>query len=182
VGNRTIVHKTAECPAIRHGHECLDCIREIRMELADGTLKKMPRKRKIATRAGQPKRCGEHMRAKRARDSVRRSVKHVLETHGVTAEEYDAVYEAQGRKCWFPRCRATGERRRLAVDHDHAMAVTETPEHPKAHNPKHACRYCFRGLLCLGHNTYLLGWYVHDLQDGLGYLADPPARKVLQDA
>jgi len=176
VGNKKVVD-LALCQIQKAGHECLDCIRELRMEMADGTLKKMPRRRKIATAAGKPKRCLEHQRAKAKRDSTRRSNQHALKTHGITPEEYRAVYEAQGRKCAFPRCRATGATRRLAIDHDHDKARDVC-----GHDPKHACRNCFRGLCCLTHNTYLLGWFVHDLQDGLDYLADPPARRVFKNA
>jgi hypothetical protein len=73
--------------------------------------------------------------------------------------EYWRLYEAQGRKCAFPRCRATGKVKRLAVDHDHITGEV-------------------RGLLCGPHNFDLVGKFAADLRDALDYLADPPARRL----
>ena len=71
------------------------------------------------------RRCATHRREDQRAARLRRSEAHVLRTKGLTPEQYDALYEAQGRKCALPRCRATGKVKRLAVDHDRDMAVNE---------------------------------------------------------
>lgn len=98
-------------------------------------------------------------------------------TFGVPRGWYEEQYRRQGGKCWFPRCRATGKTKRLAVDHDRQKAITATVGHPEAHDPDRACRWCVRGLLCGPHNYELLGRFTVDLQDGLDYLDDPPAQR-----
>jgi hypothetical protein len=82
----------------------------------------------------------------------------VQATYDLAPGEYDRLYAAQGGKCWFATCTATGKARRLTVDHDH-----DTGE--------------VRGLICKGHNYYLLGWYRDDLLLALEYLRDPPYRR-----
>lgn len=78
------------------------------------------------------------------------------EKHGVTAEQYQAIFDEQGGVCAICRMPETASNRsriqvadvgprRLAVDHDHATG-------------------CVRGLLCLDCNT------------GLGKFADDPVR------
>lgn len=42
----------------------------------------------------------------------------ILKTYGLTLEQYEALYEAQGGVCYICQ-RATGKRKKLAVDHDH---------------------------------------------------------------
>jgi hypothetical protein len=42
----------------------------------------------------------------------------ILKTYGITLEQYEALYEAQGGFCYICE-RATGKTKRLAVDHDH---------------------------------------------------------------
>lgn len=59
----------------------------------------------------------------------------ILKTYGLTLEQYEALYEAQGGVCYICR-RATGRTRRLAVDHDHATGYV-------------------RGLLCKPCNSML---------------------------
>lgn len=58
----------------------------------------------------------------RARKKATREAAHgrwILKTYGITSEQYEALYEAQGGVCYICE-RATGQgRRRLAVDHDH---------------------------------------------------------------
>lgn len=63
----------------------------------------------------------------------------VERVYGLTPEQYEALYEAQGRRCaicW----RARGRTKRLAVDHDHETGVV-------------------RGLLCVTCNRVVLGRY-----------------------
>jgi recombination endonuclease VII len=42
----------------------------------------------------------------------------IKKTYGLTLEQYEALYEAQGGECYICM-RATGKTKRLAVDHDH---------------------------------------------------------------
>lgn len=86
---------------------------------------------------------------------------YVLKTYGLKAGQYDALYEAQGQRCYICE-RATGKARRLAVDHDHATGFV-------------------RGLLCKPCNSMLA-----HLRDSFAmidrtayYLADPPAFDVI---
>lgn len=81
-----------------------------------------------------------------------------MEAYGLRLGEYAALYAAQGGKCAL--ClRATGARKRLAVDHDHATGEV-------------------RGLLC-GVCNRTLGHFRDDPQAFLrcaAYLNQPPAR------
>jgi recombination endonuclease VII len=82
--------------------------------------------------------------------------------YGITESEYTALYEAQGRKCAICQ-RASGARKRLAVDHDHKTGEV-------------------RGLLCGWCNFEIIGKSNEDptfFQRAIDYLRSPPARKVL---
>jgi hypothetical protein len=59
----------------------------------------------------------------------------VVRRMGITANEYEAMFEAQGGKCAI--CRRPPRVRSLAVDHDHSCC-------PGAGS----CGKCIRGLLC----------------------------------
>jgi hypothetical protein len=113
------------------------------------------------TRAPGP-RCATHARDRRKSVSEARWAAHIEKTYGITAEEYWAVYEAQGRVCAICQ-RATGKTRKLAVDHDH-----------KTGEP--------RGILCSPCNRGVLGHLRDDpeaLRRAADYLEHPPAREVL---
>jgi len=103
-------------------------------------------------------RCATHHREKR---SARRDTaweRHLRETYGITPEQYWAIYKAQGGRCYICR-RANGQRRKLAVDHDHATLLV-------------------RGLLCRPCNRNVLGHARDDpefFRRGIDYLANPPA-------
>jgi hypothetical protein len=105
-------------------------------------------------------RCATHLRAHKRAVKARNHATRVQRVYGLADGEYDRLYAAQGGTCAFPRCRATGKVKRLAVDHDH-----ETGE--------------VRGLLCGPHNYQLVGKFAGDLEDAIAYLADPPARATL---
>lgn len=81
-------------------------------------------------------RCVTHHRIETRRRRLAASARHVQRTYGLTAAEYDLLYEHQGRRCAICR-RATGVRKRLAVDHDHACCPGPT-----------SCGGCVRGLVC----------------------------------
>lgn len=81
--------------------------------------------------------------------------------YGLTAEQYWALYEAQGGFCYICQ-RATGKVRKLAVDHDHATGYV-------------------RGLLCKPCNS-LLAHIRDDLLTAyrvVEYLEVPPAHKTI---
>lgn len=85
----------------------------------------------------------------------------ILKTYGLTLEQYEALYEAQGGSCYICQ-RATGKTKRLAVDHDHRSGFV-------------------RGLTCSTCNSWLA--YCRD-SPGMAYragdyLVDPPAFKVI---
>lgn len=83
--------------------------------------------------------------------------------YGISGEEYDALYEAQGGRCAICRT-STGKAKMLAVDHDHKTGIV-------------------RGLLCGSCNHRLLG-AAHDgteiLVRAIEYLENPPAPMVLE--
>lgn len=120
-------------------------------------------------------RCATHHRAF---VKVRRERAHEARleaNYGLTAQQYWAIYELQGRRCWICQ-RATGATRRLSVDHDHRAGC--------GHDPAKGCQRCIRGLLCRPCND-LLGQIRDDtdtLYRALWYLANPPARHILDQA
>lgn len=107
-------------------------------------------------------RCQEH---RIAFTRAQKAVKHgrwILATYGITAEEYDAIYQAQGGKCAICQ-RATGASKRLSVDHDHKTGEV-------------------RGLCCTPCNRDVLGHLrdeVEAFRRCIRYLTDPPARAVI---
>ena len=89
----------------------------------------------------------------------------VAETYGLYAGEYLMIYDVQDGRCAICQ-RATGARKRLAVDHDHAIADK---------------RKSVRGLLCSTCNR-MVGHSRDDTEffrRAIEYLINPPARKVL---
>ncbi|MEU4709477.1 endonuclease VII domain-containing protein [Nocardia salmonicida] len=90
---------------------CVDCVTE-----------GVPTRRKLKLdRRGKPvpgPRCATHHRGKRFDRRNYSHGRHILETYGITSEEYQRIYDYQGGKCAVCR-RATGARKRLAVDHCH---------------------------------------------------------------
>lgn len=134
---------------------CIDCV-------AEG----ITTKRK--TFAPGP-RCMSHRRAKRDERRSTTWEQRILATYGITADEYWAIYEAQGGCCFICR-RATGKVKKLSVDHCHETGVV-------------------RGLLCTSCNRNVLGHLrdcVGALMRAIYYLLYPPAvaaigRRVVPD-
>lgn len=120
-----------------------------------------PGSRRPTTRPGP--RCATHQRIRRQIQRSANHAKHILVTYGITAEEYQAIYEAQGGCCYICQRAKGNARKRLSVDHDHATGEV-------------------RGLLCTPCNQDVLG-HLRDsreaLQRAVDYLAEPPARSVL---
>ena len=104
-------------------------------------------------------RCHTHHRAARKRAQANAHARMVQKTYGLTGEQYQALYELQGRVCAICR-RATGKVKRLAVDHDHR---TGEP----------------RGLLCGPCNVMIGRYGPEGFVRALEYLHNPPARRMI---
>ena len=134
---------------------CIDCEKE-----------GIATRRKLATtKNGRPvpgPRCFTHHRSKHKKRRNYSHERHILETYGVTIEEYWDIYRAQGGCCYICR-RAKGTKKKLSVDHCHSSGVV-------------------RGLLCTVCNKYVLGHLRDDheaAQRVLDYLRTPPAVAVI---
>lgn len=96
----------------------------------------------------------------------------VEKKYELTAEEYDAIFAAQGGRCAVCQ-RAKGITKMLAVDHQHNKPGCDHP-------PDVGCRNCVRCLACDTCNRIVLGRYDIDaLVRAIVVLSDPPAQKVL---
>lgn len=107
-------------------------------------------------------RCYTHHREFRGKRRRNSHAEHIGKTYGITAEEYQAIHRAQGGKCYICQ-RATGAKRRLAVDHDHESGYV-------------------RGLLCKTCNYRVLGHLRDDteaFQRAIDYINNPPAFRVI---
>ncbi|AEJ92055.1 endonuclease VII [Mycobacterium phage Heathen] len=107
-------------------------------------------------------RCATHHRAKRAQRKTVTQEQRWMDVYNITAEEYWAIYEFQGGRCYGCR-RANGKRKRLSVDHDHETGIV-------------------RGLLCTACNRNVLGHLRDDpeaFQRFIDYLDNPPAVQVI---
>ncbi len=96
--------------------------------------------------------------------------KYYRDTYDITLEEYEAILEYQGGVCAI--CRKKPGRRRLAVDHDHAIEAA------------YGSRKSVRGLLCHKCNEFL-GHIADDMWAAnrmMGYLGRWPTKRsgVLQ--
>lgn len=119
---------------------------------------------------GGPKsaRCTTHWREKRKREKAASHARRLVSVYTLTAEDYQRLREFQGGKCAICQ-RATGERKRLAVDHDHTCC-----------SGKESCGNCVRGLLCGPCNSLLA--HVRDstamLVRAIWYLRRPPYKRM----
>lgn len=111
---------------------CIDC-------LAEGVTTVRP------TPYGGPRspRCFTHKNGRKKAARKAAHGRYVERTYGITEEEYWALYEAQGGRCYICRV-ATGKTKKLAVDHDHSCC----PELP-------GCGKCVRFLGCGPCNSML---------------------------
>jgi hypothetical protein len=163
----------------RRPGECVDCAAlpflEDTGEIPPAEVR--PRTPRPTDGAPRKPRCATHKRAHRKSRKARAHDTGVQRTFGVPEGWYAAQLARQGGKCAFPRCRAIGKARRLAVDHDRKLAVQAIPgRHPAAHDKDRACWYCVRGLLCGPHNFDLMGKFLVDLDDAIRYRDNPPAQ------
>lgn len=97
-------------------------------------------------------RCATHHRAKLQASKAAAHSRRLGQVYSITADEYAEIFERQGRRCAICQ-RATGLRKRLAVDHDHTCCPGPT-----------SCGRCVRGLLC------------HGCNDDLARVRDNPAK------
>lgn len=117
-------------------------------------------------------RCATHHRLKRRATSIAAHARRTEATYGLTAADYQALYAAQGGRCFICQ-RATGASKRLAVDHEHNRPGCEHPA-------EQGCHRCVRALLCGPCNREILGRLgIPALRRAIEVLTDPPARKVL---
>ena len=89
--------------------------------------------------------------------------KRIVETYGLSADDYKELLVFQGGVCWI--CLRHPRSKRLAVDHDHKTGAV-------------------RGLLCRGCNRDVLGHLREDQGAFLrasSYLDEPPARRLWPD-
>jgi hypothetical protein len=142
------------------GVMCKDCI-------AEGVTRPRP------TPHGGPLSplCVTHHRARRRRQRDRSHELRTQATYGISAEDYWAIYEAQGRRCYICQ-RATGATKKLAVDHDHGR---EGCDHP----PDTGCRQCVRALLCGPCNQMIGRFGPAALYRAIDVMTKLPAQAVL---
>lgn len=119
-------------------------------------------------------RCATHNReVKKNRKSTTRSTR-LQKTYNITVEQYEEIYESQGRMCAIcgPYSGRNGRTKNLSVDHDHSCC-----------NGSVSCGKCVRGLVCDTCNKFLglLRDNPDGFQRGIDYLTDPPARKVVRN-
>lgn len=93
-------------------------------------------------------RCYTHWHIELRRRRMAAAGRRVENVYGITPEQYDTIKAVQGGRCAICQ-KATGESKRLAVDHDHTCCPGST-----------SCGRCVRGLLC-GPCNDLLG-HAHD--------------------
>jgi len=139
---------------------CIDC-------LAEGVTRPRP------TPHGGPRspRCVTHHRAKKQRERLRAHELKVQAGYGISGEQYWQLYAAQDGKCFICQ-RATGQRKRLAVDHEHNKDGC-------THPPETGCPACVRALLCGPCNQMIGRLGVAALTRAIDLLQNPPAQSIL---
>lgn len=116
-------------------------------------------------------RCATHWRHVKKSRRANSHGKYIEATYNITAEQYEAIYIAQGSRCAICQ-RATGATRKLAVDHDHSCCAGPT-----------SCGKCVRSLLCKPCNR-MLGHMRDDpemAERAAEYLRNPPGREILDN-
>lgn len=129
--------------------KCIDCIKD-----------RVKTKRKAT---GKPALCATHRRTRRL---VRRDYsweRHLMETYGITPEEYWRLYDAQDGRCYICNRYRAPDRKKLSVDHCHRTGR-------------------LRGLLDQKCNRDVLGYFGDDpaaFDRGKEYLTNPPAFSII---
>ncbi len=115
------------------------------------------------------RRCATCERAFKKAARARAKAARVERVYSLTAEQYDAILESQGGRCYICR-RATGRTKRLACDHDHSCCSGPT-----------SCGKCIRALLCGPCNQTLGRWNSPEiLARAARVLLFHPAQEVLR--
>lgn len=115
-------------------------------------------------------RCVTHHRAVKKQRSQKAHTKRVQSVYSISGEEYAALYESQGGRCYVCQ-RANGTAKRLSVDHDHSCCDGPT-----------SCGKCVRSLLCYSCNRGVIGHLRDDidaLKRAIEVIRDKPAQAVL---
>ncbi len=176
--------------------ECMDCAalpkRPERVDLDDllgrladsfGVAYRPATWRKIDPRSTPRRpRCATHWRAADAARRQAASDKRSRTRSGVDEPTRQLVLAEQSHACAGCARRPGGKRLNLDADHDHDLAATH--DHPAAT----ACRDCLRGYLCRSCNRDIVGMLrgrmgsddevATVLRNLVGYLTDPPARRL----
>lgn len=116
-------------------------------------------------------RCREHHLAGRRDKKIRRHRSTVEKKYNLPPGGYDAIYVAQGGKCYICR-RATGKSKNLSVDHSHAHCDYQG-----------SCGDCVRCLACTKCNRGVLGHLRDDpeaLRRAIEVVTRLPAQDVLR--
>lgn len=116
-------------------------------------------------------RCATHHRAVIRQRKARAHERRTEATFGITGDQYWALYEAQGGRCYICQW-ARGATKRLAVDHDHKRCE----DHPA----EQGCPQCVRALLCGPCNQMIGRLGVEALRRAITVLTEPPAQKILR--
>jgi hypothetical protein len=106
------------------------------------------------------------------RNKKRAHARRVEKGYGITGEQYAAIYEAQGGKCYVCQ-RATGKVKALAVDHDHYREGC-------LHAPDVGCVMCVRALLCGPCNQTIGRLGTEALARAIMVITTRPAQAVLE--
>ena len=114
-------------------------------------------------------RCASHHRVKKAQRKDVTREQRWQQVYNLSAEQYWAIYEAQGGCCAICQ-KSKGKLRALSVDHDHTCCDGPT-----------SCGKCVRSLLCTMCNRYLghIGDSIETAQRMVDYLIYPIGRGVL---
>lgn len=135
---------------------CKDCY----AELLAGEISKMPNRPALE----QGPRCSTHWRKVVRERKAANHEKRVQKVYGLKKGEYARLYEFQRGRCALCR-RATGESKKLAVDHCHSSGAP-------------------RGLLCSICNKWILGYAARDrvsfFERCIGYLRMSPYEAMTQ--
>jgi len=117
-------------------------------------------------------RCATHHRTRIKLNRETQHGRRLANNYGINADEYSRILLIQGGKCAICQ-RASGVRKKLSVDHDHAVAIED------GHEEEKGCPNCIRGLLCQPCNR-LLGHLRDDpeaLERAAEYLRSWPSRR-----
>ena len=115
-------------------------------------------------------RCATHHRRERRRLREASHGRRMAHAYEMTPDQYQMLYEAQGGRCYICR-KATGEARKLAVEHEHNLPGC-------VHPPERGCPRCWRGLACKRCNRLIAFLDTEALARAIVFITDPPARKL----